>query len=245
MKRVLLEPAFILHRRPYRETSYLLELFSLNHGRISAVAKGVRKVRSSLCGILEPFVPLLVSWSGKGELMALSAAELNGEIISLEKESLFAGFYLNELIYILLEKWDPHPALFHLYKDTLYSLQIKGVDERVLRSFEKQLLVELGYGLFSQSALHLNKAISPDQYYRFIPEQGFVLEEIISSHPRDVNSPLFLGSHLLNIAQENWEEKESLREAKRLMRVVLFPLLGSRSIYSRQLFIQNEVKHEE
>lgn len=242
MKRVLLQPAYLLHRRSYRETSFLIELLTQEHGRISLIAKGVRKARSPLQGLLQSFHPLLVSWAGNGELVTLSHVETNGEGKRLTGESLFAGLYLNELLMRLLQKWDAHPVLYASYEKTITTLQTQGLQEKTLRSFEKNLLEELGYGLLPKSDISLHNSFSPERYYRFIPEQGFVLCEQ-TSHANNI----FSGKSLLAIAKEDWQDEENLRAAKRLIRFVMAPLLGSRPIYSRQLFMQphERSKHEE
>lgn len=235
MKRIDLQSAYVLHRRPYRETSYILELFTPEHGRFGAVAKGVRKARSSTQGLLQPFYPLSVSWVGRGELMTLTQVEAQGSAAQLRGECLFAGFYLNELLICLLEKWDAHPALFALYERTLAALQTDKLEEGVLRSFEKTLLEELGYGVLPKSAAALQNSFLEDKYYRFTPDQGFVLQEAGSSLHQ-----AYSGKSLLAIANENWQDSEALRDAKRLMRSVLTPLLGTRTLHSRKLFIKYE-----
>ncbi len=235
MKRVLLEPAYVLHRRPYRESSFLVELFSSEHGRFTVIAKGVRKARSYSQGLLQPFVPLLVSWSGKGELMMLNEVEPNGEGKRLQGECLFAGFYLNELLMYLLQKWDAHPGLYTVYENTLTALQTPSLEQRVLRLFEKRLLEELGYGLLLKADAALQQQIVPEQYYRFVPEQGFVVTD---SQDTSQSGVVFLGKSLLAIAKEEWQDEESLRDAKRLIRLLLTPLLGSRLLHSRRLFVK-------
>src|SRR4029079_13195722 len=122
--RVLLQPAFILHHRPFRETSVLLDVFSEEHGRISLVAKGVRTHRSKLKALLQPFVPLLASWQGKNELMNLVSVEANGPPFQLCGDCLLSGFYVNELLVRLLQKQDPHPRLFSYYVSTLHALTV-------------------------------------------------------------------------------------------------------------------------
>src|SRR6185437_9440208 len=137
MKHVLLQPAYVLHIRSYRETSLLVELFTPEYGRLTVIAKGVRQSKSVLAGLLQPFVPLLVSWSGKHELMTLLHAEANGSAKYLKGECLFAGLYLNELLMYLLQKWDAHLNLFSAYENTLTSLQTNSLEQKTLRSFEK------------------------------------------------------------------------------------------------------------
>jgi len=234
MKRVLLQPAYVLHRRDYRETSFLVDLFTPEYGRISGIARGVRKARSSSQGLLQPFTPLLVSWSGRGELMLLTQIEANGEMIRLQGESLFAGFYLNELLVTLLQKWDAHPGIFMAYTKTIRALHDAPLQESVLRSFEKQLLEDLGYGLLPKTDISLHNTFSPDAHYRFVPEQGFV--ECERGAEVQAMSNVFSGKSLHAIAREDWQDKTSLQDAKRLIRFVLAPLLGARQIYSRKLF---------
>lgn len=243
MKRVLLQPAYVLHRRPYRESSFLVDLFTADYGRLTVVANGARKAKSSTQGILQPFIPLLVSWSGRSELVTLISAETNGAVSRLHGECLFAGFYLNELLVALMQKWDAHPNLYQMYGRTLTALRATQLEQKTLRSFEKYLLEELGYGLLPKSPVSLHNTFLPDKYYRFVPEHGFILHD--SGEFSKEDSCLFSGKSLLAIAEEDWQEKTSLHDAKRLIRFVLAPLLGARPIYSRQLFIKPEEKQDE
>lgn len=242
MKRILLERAYVLHRKPYRESSFLVELFTPGHGRLSVIAKGIRKSRSMSLGLLQPFVPLLVSWSGKSDLMTLIQIEPDGIIQDLRGEGLFAGFYLNELLIYLLQKWDAHPGLYEAYVKAISALALNGLRQEILRSFEKNLLEELGYGPLPKNTVSLHNTFSPERYYQFDPEHGFVLIEN-ANHSLPAAGNIFSGKSLLRIAQEDWQDEEVLKDAKRLNRFVLAPLIGSRSIYSRQLFMQpNEEK---
>lgn len=229
---ILLQPAYILHRRAYRETSFLLDLFTPEYGRLSAISKGARQIKGGTQGLLQPFTPLLVSWTGKGEIMTLTHVELRGEVRQLQGECLFAGFYLNELLAALLEKWDAQPSLFIAYQQTLNQLQGKNLDQRVLRTFEKRLIEELGYGILPKADVSRHN-IQPAQHYRFIAEQGFVLVAGGSG------AGVFSGRSLLAIAEENWLDDEIIRDAKRLTRMILAPLLGVRQINSRKLFIED------
>jgi DNA repair protein RecO (recombination protein O) len=242
MKRVSLQSAFVLHRRSYRETSYLIELFTYDYGRLTVIAKGMRTRYSSANGLLQPFIPLLVSWSGKGELKTLSQFEINGQITSLRGSCLFAGLYLNELLVCLLPKWDAYPRLYQAYQNTMIALYKNVLKLKVLRSFEKCLLEELGYGLLPKNDVSLHKTIAPDQYYCFMPDEGLVLCDPCKQDA----STLFLGKDLLAIAREDWEDEACLRHAKRLTRLILLPLLEGKFIHSRHLFKKfNEDGHHE
>lgn len=223
--RVILEPAFILHKRPYRNTSLILELLTLNYGRISALARSARGLKSRFKGRLELFFPLLVSWSGRGDLKSLGNTELNGMPYLLEGKSLFCGFYLNELILRLLYPGDPDYLLFQYYQRALDQLS-NGHIEACLRSFEKRLLEELGYGLpFFGENIHLEE----NQFYRYIPEQGFLLCE--KTQELDV----FSGKSLLALREEVFSDAELLKEIKRLMQLALGRLLGKTPLKTREL----------
>jgi len=225
--RVSLQPAFILHRRAYRETSLLLDVFTSDYGRLSLVARGVRSERSSARSLIQPFVPRIIHWKGKTELMNLVSAESNGAYFFLQGDSLFNGFYLNELLIRVLQPSDPHPILFETYHDTLLALQNNCFNEKILRLFEKKLLIELGYGLFSMNQSFLN-----NQFYQFDSEKGFV------ECKRDplIKSFIFSGKSLLSFANEELTDPESLFDAKRLIRLAFRILLGIYDLHSRKLF---------
>jgi DNA repair protein RecO (recombination protein O) len=232
--RITLEPAFVLHQRPYRETSVLLDLFTQEHGRISAVAKGVRQSRSRLKPLLQPFVPLLASWQGRSELVTLVGAEPHDPIGRLSGECLLSGLYLNELLVRVLPKGDPHPGLYTNYRKTLVELQGTNLRPEVLRLFEKKLLEELGYGLALTGSAFTREPICAEKYYRFDPEQGF---ELCAPDAMTVQVTIFSGKSLLALASEVFPDEESLKDAKRLMRLALNPLLGAYPLQSRRMYI--------
>lgn len=244
MKRVSLQKAYVLHRRPYRESSFLVELFTQDHGRLSVVARGAYRPRSMMLGLLQPFIPLWVSWCGSGELMTLSQVEADGEVRLLAGDTLLMGFYLNELMMYLLPKWDPHVTLYAAYQKTLSNLYHDGRDAREdskhnlqvninLRTFEFTLLDELGYGVLPKTTATLHNRFHPAKHYIFIPDQGLVICE----SRRMTKQEAFLGEHLIAMAMGDWQNKNVLLDAKRLTRCVLMPLLGTRAIYSRQLLM--------
>ncbi|MDR3490859.1 MAG: DNA repair protein RecO [Gammaproteobacteria bacterium] len=231
--RISLQPAFVLHLRPYRETSVLLDLLTLDHGRISLVARGVRQNKSRLRPILQPFLPLLVSWQGKGDLGTLLTVEPNGYPTRLIGECLLSGLYLNELLMRVLHKHDPYPQLYTIYQGTLLELQGAKVEEKRLRLFEKKLLEEVGYGLRLDCEVSSQKPLEAENDYHFLPEHGF---ELASESSHIATS--FSGKSLLALAREELEDEICLRDAKRLMRLALAPLLGQSRLYSRQLFMR-------
>lgn len=234
MKQVMLEPAFVLHRRPYRETSVLLDVFSQEYGRVSLIAKGIRKKNNRLAGMLQPFIPLFISWTGNSDLPILQEADMRGKLPFISGNSLITALYLNELLINLLQKWDAHTTLFHIYENTLMGLQANSLDEKIIRSFEKKLLDELGYGLFPRSKNTILSAWQQDAFYRFLPTIGWVKNESDNIH----GSISYSGETLLAIANEAWDSKDTLQHAKRLMRQVLADLMNAKPIYSRQMFVK-------
>ena len=222
-RRLDLVPAWVLHTRPFRETSFIVEFFTQEFGRVAAVARGARGKRGRFKGILQPFVPLVISVTGKGELLTLTAAETSGVMLSLPGQSLLSGLYLNELLVRLLHKDDPHAILFDAYADALTRLSEQDVLP-TLRKFELLLLSELGYGL---SFEEINEA----GWYRYDPLQGF-----LESHEK--YEAAMLGAHLLKLAKFELESREVLQTAKRLVRIALHELLGGKPLKTRELFIK-------
>lgn len=225
--RVPLQPAFILHRRPYRETSALLDIFSYEYGRVALIARGARNNRAGLRSILQPFIPLLISWQGKSELMTLTSAEARGDILQLAGDALLSGFYLNELLVKVLQKQDPNPRLYTIYEHTLLELQNANQLQKTLRIFEKKLLEELGYGLQLQNDFATGDPFLSEKFYQYYPDHGFKQGD---------QERGFKGKSLLALAKEELNDEECLRDAKRLMRLVLSALLGFEEIHSRKLF---------
>ena len=220
MPRAQLEPAWVLSVRPYRETSALVELFARRAGRIGLVARGARSARSRQRGLLQPFQPLLVSYSDRGELGTLAGLEADGAPIALRGESVFSGWYLNELVLRLLPRRDPHPKLFTHYAAAIAALGGEGA-AAALRLFEKRLLTELGYGL------ELPEPVKADAWYRWDAEQGLRLAEPGPSSYR--------GASLRALADEALDTPESLRDARRLMRAALRPHLGDRELRTPEM----------
>lgn len=216
---VALEPAFLLSLKPYRDSSQLLEAFSLRHGRIGLVARGARGPKSRLRGVLQPFTPLLLSWSQRGELGSLQAAEAEAYSTVLTGERVFYGWYLNELLLRLLQRHDPHPALYAIYTALLPELAgSEAQAQAALRVFEKRLLAELGYGL------RLPADLEPDRPYRYDPELGPVPAE-----------QGIAGASLIALREERLEDPQARRDALRLLRSTLSRHLGGRELQTAAL----------
>ncbi len=232
--RVNLQPAYLLHRRPFRDSSQLVELFTAEHGRLSLVARGVhRKARGGSTGaMLQPFVPLLVSFSGRGELKTLTHTEVAGRPQRLSGATLFSGFYLNELLVRLLHRYDPHPPLFASYGDTLSALAQGQTAEAVLRRFELELLQELGYSFALDAEADTGELLDGEGWYRLEPERGLVA---CAGGVTEVQR--YYGSDLLAMAAGDFSGSAA-RTAKRLLRQALAAQLGDAPLRSRALFRQ-------
>jgi DNA repair protein RecO (recombination protein O) len=233
--RVTLQPACVLHHWPYRDTSLLLELFTPEHGRVGAVARGVRTEKSRRAGILQSFRKLLVSWSGRGELVTLGGVEEDGAALRLAGSSLLCGFYANELLMRLLPRNDPHAELYATYWSTLRQLadareDACGALEAVLRIFEKDLLQQLGYGLQLDRTSDTGAPVQPHERYSYEIERGPV-----AYNERSMGVSVH-GSTLAALSTGTLQEESSLRESKKLMRAVLAHYLGDKPLHSRELF---------
>ncbi len=231
MNRVSLTPVYVLHRRPYRNTSLIVDFFSQQHGRVSAVARSARGPKSRYRGSLQPFVSMLAGWSGRGELKSLNDLELEGPPLHLTGKPLLCGLYLNELCLRLLQRDDPYPAVYQIYKITLEALHGFQSIEQSLRLFEIKLLNELGYGILLNCEAQSGVAIEESQYYRFHPDLGFLK----SSEKMSEDHLVFRGESLLALHQEELIDPLVLKDAKRLMRMVLSIHLGGKPIASREL----------
>lgn len=235
MKRINDEFSFILHRRPYLETSLLVDIFTENYGRLNLIVRGVRKAKSSEAFLWQPFIPLKIGWCGRTDLPTATYIEKIDEVIHLTKEVLLVGLYLNELLMSVLPKYDPYPEVFKQYYLTLQEIK-SGLKENKLRSFEKKLLSELGYGLPDSHDVD-HKPIDPLGYYQLQIGKGFVLTSMIDAEKSlQGEHPIFSGKVILDFLHESWT-KESLPAAKIMMRLLLKPLLQFKPLYTRELFL--------
>jgi len=228
------EHGFILHTWPYKETSLIVEVFSRSRGRLGILARGARRPRSALRGLLLAFQPLRLSWSGSAELGTLTGAEWSGGEAALTGAGLMCGFYLNELLLRLLPREDPHEALFDAYAEALARLAATGPQAPVLRGFERRLLAELGYApLLEREAA--GAAVEPDKRYAYQPDRGPVES---SSGAGDM---FVRGSTLLDIARDDYRAPETREEALRLMRALIAERLGGQSLHTRAVLAELKV----
>ena len=224
-------PAFVLHSYPFRETSLVVELFTRDRGRVAVVAKGARRPRSSLRGVLLAFQPLLVSWTGRGELHTLVRAEWHGAYRPLRGLALICGFYVNELVLKLTPRHDAHEGLFETYAATLEALQASREPSSVLRGFEKALLRELGYAMTLDRDVESGHAIAAEERYTYLVERG----PVSAGQAGVGNGVELLGQTLLDMHAGDYSRAITQSQAKALMRALINHHLGEQVLHTRQL----------
>ncbi|MDO8208190.1 MAG: DNA repair protein RecO [Gallionella sp.] len=224
------ELAFVLHSRPFRETSLLLDVYSREHGRLAIVARGARRPRSALRGVLMNFQPLRLSWFGKGEVRTLHSAEWQGGQPYLQGTALMCGFYLNELLINLLARDDAHEQLFDYYRATLYRLAHESDHAATLRCFEKHLLQQLGYALELETEAVSGKPVEAEAAYRYVQELGALTDN------GEVHAGLQVqGKTLLAMAADDYSNPVAAQQSKQLMRMLLNHHLGGKTLHTREL----------
>lgn len=227
------QPAYVLHTYPFRETSLIVEVFSRDFGRMALLARGARRPRSAIRGLLMAFQPLEIAWAGKGEVLTLMKAEWQGGQPLLAGEALFCGYYLNELLMHLLPREDPHERLFERYAEMLARLAADPqgrVREADLRRFEKALLQELGYGLTLNHDSD-GAPLVPDAHYTYRMEQGPVRLEHEAGAAQVVS-----GKTLLDLEADDFSDPRSRQEAKALMRTLMAYYLAGKELETRKIF---------
>lgn len=229
-QRIDQQPGFVLHSYPWRETSLIVDVFSRDYGRVALVAKGARRPRSALRGVLMAFQPLLVGWSGGGEVKTLVRAEWQGGQPLLSGRALLYGYYLNELLVRLSAREDPHPALFGAYASALHALVRQSSAAPLLRGFELALLRELGYGVGLDCDAGSGVSVDPEASYVYIIERGPVRAKD-GVDMQDVLS----GRTLLDLSAGRFDRPETAAQGKRLLRKLINHYLGGQPLQSRRV----------
>ena len=225
------EPGFVLHAYPDKETSLIVETFTRRFGRVGLLARGARRPRSAMRGVLLAFHPLRMTWSASAELGTLMSAEWGGGQASLSGIGLMCGFYVNELLLRLLPRDDPHEALFDSYAEALARLasgeQRAPAHSTILRGFERRMLTELGYApVLDRDAVN-GAQIDAAKHYAYEAERGPVETR------RNSGESVVSGRTLLDMAADNYEDARTRDEARRLMRVLIAERLGGQSLHTR------------
>jgi DNA repair protein RecO (recombination protein O) len=233
-RRISLEPAFLLHHYPWRDTSRILELMTRAHGRVAVISRASRRANAALGGSLQLFSEMLASWGGRGEIGYLSGAERVKPPAALTGDRLMSGFYANELLLKLLQRNDPHPDLFDAYALLLTRLFEPGVDPaRALRIFEKRLLEEIGWGLNLAHEASSGAALEPGRSYRYGLEGGAEPVDGVAE-----GTLIFCGASLLSLAHEELGDPRSLNDARRLLRAALDRCLDGRPLRTREVLLE-------
>ena len=232
--RITLQPAYVLHRRAFQNTSFLVDFFTLDFGLVRAVAKGARRERSQSRALLQLFRPLLVSVSGKGDVKTLTSIESNVSAMQLKGERLFSGLYINELLCRLLQNQEEHAGLYQSYREALVALQGTARLEPLLRRFEMSLLEELGYAINLDRDCETDMPIVAERVYRFIPDQGFKACIMLSGSALGPSE--FRGTDLIALREMDLTDEQAVLAAKRLLRLALASHLEGKPLNSRSLF---------
>jgi DNA repair protein RecO (recombination protein O) len=221
------EAGYVLHTYAYKETSLIAELFTRRFGRVAVLARGARRPRSAMRGVLLSFHPLRLSWSASAELGNLMAAEWAGALQPLAGQGLMCGFYVNELVMRLLPRDDPHEALFDAYAHSLKALSEGMAHAAVLRAFEKRLLAELGYApLLDKDAA--SRPIDPEGLYVYEPERG-----PLPAHGTRSGVLTIRGRTLLDVAADDYSSPQTRDEARSLMRELIAERLHGQVLHTR------------
>ena len=223
---------WLLHHRPFRDSSRILDILSRDHGRVALVARGVRSAKSRLRGILMPFNPLQLSWVIRSDLGTMTGAEMNGRSLVLTGDALLSGYYLNELLLNLLHRHDPQPGIFSIYSETLARLSTGQAVAASLRYFELELLRMLGYAPNLDHDTVSGKALRADGMYQYRIEEG----------PVPVSDPhgpmVFTGAELIAIGARAFDRPEVVHNAGSLLRDIIRFHLGGKELKSRKVMMQ-------
>lgn len=234
-KTLSLTPAFVLHRKPFSDNSFIIDFFTLHHGRMTCIAKGVKQGKSKKAAILQSFIPLMISFSGRGEVKTLRECESVENPLKLEDVGLYSAYYVNELLLKFLHKNETHETVFASYAQLLKQLDKNiSTTEPLLRQFEINLLSELGYGLQLSCTADSISPIEADKNYIYEPEQGAI--EISSISAQVNGKPVISGKTLLAMQQAEFTEQHVVAECKKLMRYLIQHLLGGYNFKSREFF---------
>jgi len=224
----------VLHTRPFKETSLLVDLFTRNHGKISVIAKGAQRPKSKIGIIKTPSCLFFISCIGRGELKTLTHCEIKEYFFPIA-EAFNSVVYLNELLIKLLEKEDPHPEIFDHYLIVCGSLKSNKKEklEKNLRSFELTLLKEIGYGLNLNFEGNSDIEIKEDTSYKFVPSVGFLPQTKSESNKNN-----FSGRDILNLSTGNFSSPDTLLASKQIMRQAIDFHLGNKTLKIREYLSQ-------
>jgi len=228
------QAGYVLHTYPYKESSLIVEALTRHFGRISLLARGARRPRSSMRGVLLSFHPLRLAWAGAGDLGTLRSADWAGGLPPLAGRGLMCGFYLNELLLKLLPRDDAHESLFDYYAEALERLSSGEPPAFVLRAFEKRLLAELGYAPLLDRDAASGAPIDPARRYAYEPDRG----PVPANAGGRGGDTLVSGQTLLDVAADDYDRQETRDEARALMRVLIAQRLHGQVLHTRAVLME-------
>ncbi len=229
--RVNLQPAYVIHTRAFRDTSLIVEVFTPEFGRMSLLARGAKSGKAKKSLILQPFRMLQVSWTGRGELPLLSAVEEAGSFIRLQGMALACGYYINELIYYLVPRYEPAAHLFARYWPVLEWINTEDQRDIALRLFEFTLLEQIGYAPQLDHDIETGLPIDTDKTYRYRIPEGPVLAELAGKSGVEIG-----GQTLIDLQAGDYANPATARQVRDLMRSLVHFHLDGRELLSRSLF---------
>ena len=231
-RRVQQQPGYILHRRPFRDSSQILDIVTLEHGKVAVVARGSRGSKSRLAGVLRPFLPLKVSWVSKSDLGTLTGAEAAGPPAGMVGDAMLSAYYVNELLLLFLHRHDPQPEIYALYEEVIRALVSSASVAASLRSFELEFLSLLGYAVNLNHEYGSHDPLDAARNYEYRMEQGPVAVE------RTDGVLVFTGCVLTGIAEQRFDDPDILRAANRLLREIISFHLGGKELKSRKVLME-------
>lgn len=218
--------AWILHKKWSGDTSAQVIFFSRDLGLIQCLYKGGRTPKKQ--ALLQPFTPLWINLAERHDRYYAQAVETISPTLQLKGSSLFAGLYINEVLFYALKPNYSDPSLFDAYLFTLNELALakeRMVIEASLRRFEWTLLHACGYSFSLTCEAQTANPIVPGAHYQFVAGEGFV-----------ENTQGIPGTHILALSQDNLSEASYLKSAKIIMRQAIDYLVGGREIKTRSLY---------
>ena len=230
-QRVQQQAGYVLHHRPFRDSSQILDIVTRDYGRIAVVARGSRGSKSRLAGVLRPFLPLKVSWVANSDLGTLTGAEAVGRPAGLVGDAMLSAYYVNELLIHFLHRYDPQPEIYALYEDVLRALVGTENVAASLRNFELEFLSLLGYAVNLDHEFGSHDPLDADRHYEYRMEQGPVAVQ------RSTGPMVFTGKELSAIAARRFGGPDVLRSANRLMREIINYQLGGKELKSRKVLM--------
>jgi DNA repair protein RecO (recombination protein O) len=232
--RINQQAAYVLHARPWSETSLLVDVFTREHGRFRLLAKGARRQKTGQRALLQPFQPLIISWTGRRSLGTLTGVELRQMTPRLRHRSLASAYYMSELLFKFLHAHDAHEILFEAYEGAIEKLLNAEAEESVLRGFECSLLSEIGYGMQLKHDASSLRPVEADARYYYFPEKGPI--KVGANEPQEGFT--VSGSTLQALENGSFNSQEVQQESKQLLRMLLTRQIRGRVFNTRKVYAQ-------